>query len=86
LEEENYVEYDLDSEDEAWLADLNKDQQRLTATQLERFLDTLEHANVGANMRADGAGPDPLVPCQACCLLMSANPRICFAQHQENDR
>jgi enhancer of polycomb-like protein len=43
-----FVEYDLDSEDESWLAEFNRDQERLTADKFEAMLWKLDVGNADA--------------------------------------
>lgn len=51
---EDYVEYDLDNEDEEWLEAFNAGHVRLTGDKLERLLWRLETANAEANQRVMG--------------------------------
>jgi len=50
-EDPSFVEYDIDPDDEAWLASFNGDQVRLSETKLETMLWKLDVANAAATDR-----------------------------------
>jgi Enhancer of polycomb-like len=49
--EDRYIEYNMDSEDEKWLEALNGGQERLSEHRFELLMDTLEKANAAATDR-----------------------------------
>ncbi len=49
--EETTVEYDVDTDDDQWLENINRGQDRLSHQKFELMISKLEHANAKANDR-----------------------------------
>jgi len=49
--EETTVEYDVDTDDDRWLENINRGQDRLSHQKFELMISKLEHANAKANDR-----------------------------------
>ena len=75
--EDDTVEYDLDRDDEAWLARFNGDQERMTHRRLEELLWKLDCANAEATNSVLSAASE--CRCLQGCKGLCRGPDLCSA-------